>query len=236
MSDLAEISLEDKKKYLYIWIDILGFSDILRDENKYSELIDLIEKFRDKFEANNNTEQTLTISDGIVLIFRLSSIEVILNIFEEISKIQKEFIIENKYFLRGGMAIGTIQENTKNKDLKFLISNGLSKAYNLESKFVKYPVIALDDKGLKDLKDFFKIINNNEETFGLIKAHANSSINNKYIYFIDFIDKEFKELIEINLKKYQSFPQVLDKYIWLFRYFCEKFELENIKNIGGIRI
>lgn len=224
-------------KYLYVWIDILGFSNILNDEKRYKELIRLLKSFRNKFENISTTTKTLTISDGVVLIFDLKS-NLLSDIFLDIAKIQEKFILEEKYFLRGGMAIGTIEESEQNSELKYLISNALSKAYNIESKSVKYPIIATTQKELDELNNFF--YNKLEvEQFGLKKSYSAKSQIGKEdnIYFIDFInDRRFENILKECLSKYQSSPDILEKYIWLYRYYNQKFESDKDSDLGGISL
>ena len=95
-------------KYLYIWIDILGFGDFVKKGNSetYEKMINLVNSFRNKFSKIEITPEILIpISDGIVVVFELNKIELI---FETIAKTQLEFILQEQEFLRGGFAVGTI--------------------------------------------------------------------------------------------------------------------------------
>jgi len=238
MNDLPQINISIKKQYLYVWLDILGFSDILEREDRYSELIKLIKKFRDKFENTDEPIKTLAISDGIVLIFELKTIEDLKNVFTSISKLQDEFIVKEKYFLRGGMAIGTIYENEEDDNLKFLVSNALSSAYSTESKYIKWPIIGITQIQYNKLKTYFNI-NSEDLQFGLLKCHSYYSCGDEqFIYFIDYMDEEleFKKLIEKNLKENHSKPQVLEKYIWLYRYYREKYGTTEIDILNGVSV
>lgn len=241
-TSLPSINISTKKQYLYVWLDILGFSDILDQEDRYIELIDLLKEFRKQFENLEYTAKTLTISDGIVLIFdmrEIQDIQDLKNIFLKISEIQENFILDKGYFLRGGMAIGTIEDNEEDENLKYLISNALSKAYNLESKFVKYPIIATNEEELKKINDHFLINSDDLERFGLFRCHSiqSSKSNKKYIYFIDFMNNDkFKDIIKINLDRYQSSPKILEKYIWLHRYVNDKFVIDEDNSLSGIII
>lgn len=239
MNASPQVNISNKKQYLYVWLDILGFSDILDKQDSYKELINLLKYFRNKFESMELTTKTLTVSDGIVLIFELNEdTDSLSKIFQNIATIQEEFVLEKKYFLRGGMAVGTIEENEQDDGLKYLISNALSKAYNLESKFVKYPVIATSKSEIDKLNEFY-FGEKDLENFGLQKSYSTSSKTGKeeYIYFIDFMnDKRFEDILKVGLKKYQPSPQVLEKYIWLYRYYNQKFESNVNGHIRGISL
>jgi hypothetical protein len=126
---------------------MLGFRDILDKQDSYRELINLLKYFRNKFESMELTTKTLTISDGIVLIFELNEDTDSLNkIFQNIATIQEEFVPE-KYFLRGGMAIGTIEENEcrdaivqklKDKYEDIIVSREQQEANNRADINIKY--------------------------------------------------------------------------------------------------
>ncbi len=231
MTKLPPISLSNDIKYLYIWIDILGFSDILNDETKYQELIELIKEFRNKFTTLQNTK-TLTISDGVVLIFELDNYTLLKELFKKIAIIQQEFILNKKYFLRGGMAVGTISEMEQDKDLKYLVSNALSKAYQTETHFIKYPIIGITSNEMKKIYQEFKIIG--KEQFGLLKSYGIKSQISKeeHIYFIDYMSEDFNDIIKLNLDKYKSSPNILEKYIWLQRYYDNKYN--NDSTMGDV--
>ncbi len=64
MNISLQVNISNKKQYLYVWLDILGFSDILDKQDSYKELINLLKYFRNKFESIELTTKTLTISDG----------------------------------------------------------------------------------------------------------------------------------------------------------------------------
>ena len=47
---------------------------------------------------------------------------------------------------------------------------------------------------------------------------------------------KFEEILKAGLKKHQSSPQVLEKYIWLYRYYNQKFESSGDSHIGGVAL
>lgn len=220
-------------KSIFIWIDILGYSDIVEYESQYRKLSEILLKFQKSFE-NSDYFRSRIISDGILLEISTKNhndnYKVFIKILNEIGRIQFNFIIENNQFLRGGIAIGTkleYQETEYNdrKDRNYrnknIISNGLARSYNLESKGICWPVIATNNKYLNEMRDFFGI--NNEEEF----LELTHSFNDKGddIFFIDFLKcpennlEKYNLLLSHKIMEFKDNPKVRNKYIWLYKYF-----------------
>ncbi len=218
-SDPTDI-IDTQSNSLFIWLDILGFSEAVNDENKYRELSELLKKFQKLFQ-NCDKYRSKIISDGIVLYVQEPQIEKIESIFKDIATKQFKFIVENNYFIRGGIAIGSRYQSDDSNDL--FISNGLARAVNLESKLIDWPVIGIDETNLKELRKTFNIFDD-KELFGLMQGYNKIG---KTIYFIDFIE-ENPEYITTLYKKIHEFQDekqqvIRNKYIWLLRYYLYKF-------------
>lgn len=209
-----------KDSSLFVWLDILGFAEAVNEEEKYKELSELLKKFKQLFiNSTNISYDTSIISDGLIIYLKDPNISDINLIFKELSEKQFDFILENRYFIRGGIALGSKYESDKIENQ--YISNGLARAYKLESNCIDWPLIATDEINLKRLKDKFKI--NKEEFFGLEKAYNKDGKN---IYFIDFIKEDaiYFELLQAKIFESKEKPSVRNKYIWLMRYYLHKFE------------
>lgn len=233
------INQSSKEEYLFIWIDILGFSGIVEDDKKYNELYDILKKFQAIFN-NSHLYSTKIISDGLILFEKIGKNEFnkIIKIINDLSQKQFQFIKENKYFIRGGIAIGTkfeefVIDNKKKEEENIFISNGLARAYNLESNTIQWPVIGINDKYLNLMKEYFSIDNDNE-TFNLTRAFNN---NGESIYFINFIpdfeDQEYLELLYSSIEQNKGKASVRNKYIWLLRHYLQKFKIEVKKEYEG---
>ncbi len=234
-------------KFLYIWIDILGFREDLNNPKIYEDLFKIREKFKDSFsEKEINAEAVISISDGLVLVWELSKLtsNEITRIFDTLGKLQMQFILEQKKVLRGAIAIGDVSSNLYRKfinnkssqsnnqeELKdiFLISNGLVKAYIMESKDIKWPIIATTDEVLDEIRKL-KEIEDKEEKFGLKKIKGNNHFN---LYMIDFLlhlgEKlnQYEDFLLSNLNKCVSYEEnkgksIFDKYYWLLEYLKRK--------------
>ncbi|WP_418186096.1 hypothetical protein ACNSOS_04470 [Aliarcobacter vitoriensis] len=216
-------NIKNKDNSLFIWLDILGFAEAVDKEEKYKELSELLKEFKQLFfDSTQNSYDAKIISDGLIIYLKDPGRDKINLIFKEISEKQFSFILKNKYFIRGGIALGSKYETDENIEKgNQYISNGLARAYKLESNCIDWPLIATDEINLKRLKDKFKI--NKEEFFGLEKAYNK---NGKNIYFIDFIkeDDNYFELLQNKIFEFKEEPSVRNKYIWLMRYYLHKFE------------
>ncbi len=228
------------KLYLYIWIDILGFGDKLKrgNEDIFDDLFRKREKLAKKFtnEGDIQSEVILLISDSLLIVCDLDRIEP-RKLFDNLARLQIEFILEEKEFMRGGMAVGRVSQ-AKLKELReknnnrieevFLISDGLVKAYELESKNVLWPVVATTDEVLDEIRKVNHIDDVNE-SFDLERVRGT---NHGVIYIVDFLkyledeDKrnDFEYLLWENLKKFENNKRVFDKYMWLLEYYQVKFD------------
>ena len=204
---------------LFIWLDVLGFAEAVDDVEKYRELSELLKKFQALF-VESDKYDTKIISDGLILYAKEPTEEMISLIFKEIAEKQFEFILKNKYFIRGGIAIGSRYESDEVTDQ--FISNGLARAYSLESSGIDWPLIATDEKNINRLKQMFRIDEANEY-FGLEEAFNK---NGKNIYFIDFIkeNETYLKLLEEKIFEFKDTPSVRNKYVWLLRYYLHRFE------------
>ena len=215
-------------KYIYVWIDILGFRNELEkgSEKIYKDLFDIREEFFSKFnKLRKYTKDIFQISDGLVVV---CNVEIdFKELMELIAKLQIEFILEREKLIRGAISLGTISKELykQRKNDVFLISDGLVKAFKLESEYVMWPVIATTEEFLKEVRDIKKIPNKNE-LFGLKRMFGTSS---GFLYFIDFLEKlpdskkqKFEKFLEDSIREYENEKHIFEKYYWLLKYYMKK--------------
>jgi len=224
---------------VFIWLDILGFSDAVEDESEYERLAELLGKFQSLFNEGDGYKIKI-ISDGIILqITNPNNSESLVKTLQDIGEKQFRFINENEHFIRGGISIGTKFEK-ENSDSSLFIGNGLARAVKIEEKYVSWPVIGTNEKVLSEIRELFQI-NNDKEYFKLAKGF------NAYggeLYFIDFLKEEkdenqiskYYELLNEKVKKlrnkkgkeFKDNSKILNKYLWLLRYYHNRFGSENL--------
>lgn len=228
------------KQSIFIWLDILGFSDALEEESKYEELAELLRKFRSFFYENDDYSPDI-ISDGIILQITTHDYVRLVKILKDIGEKQFRFINENEHFIRGGISIGTkFEEHSKSGDSRQFIGNGLARAVKIEEKHVSWPVIGTNSIVLSEIRKLFQI-NNIEETFGLTKGF---NAQGAELYFIDFLkeSKDYYELLNMKVKELirerkDSTVQarLLNKYVWLLRYYHNRFDANNLdETLAGV--
>ena len=207
---------KNKKDTIFVWIDILGFSDALDDESKYEQLSNYLNFFSKLFSTSEmyKLAKYRKISDGIILQLRndIRSPDVVNEFFKKIVECQKK-MFDSELYVRGGIAIGSKYET----DDENFISNGLARAVKLESNVITWPVIGTDEKNLNrmnqiygsDLKKYFSITysKSGSEVYYLNPFLELDPISQKRLYM---------NVVE-NIKKNEKKPQVLQKYVWIQR-------------------
>ncbi len=207
---------KNKKDTIFVWIDILGFSDALDDESKYEDLSKYLNFFSNLFSTSemNKMARYRKISDGIILQLRndIRTPDMVSVFFKKILECQKK-MLDSDLYVRGGIAVGSKYEAD---DVNF-ISNGLARAVKLESNGITWPIIGTDEKNLKrmnqiydsDFKEYFSITysKNGSEVYYLNPFFELDPISQKRLY---------KNVVE-NIKKNEKKPQVLQKYVWIQR-------------------
>lgn len=224
-------------KSIFIWLDILGFSVEVEDENQYTKLAEHLKKFQKLFNDNNGLGyKTKIISDGIILHIFNPTYGNFISILKDIGEKQFKFINENNLFIRGGISVGTKYEtNEMEDDNNLFISNGLARAVNMEAKSIDWAVIGTGKKDINRMQELFNIYDD-KEFFGLKRCFNKRG---EFVYFIDFIQKDyhqkFHQLIKDKIEEYSEIPKVREKYMWLLKYYLQRFEhIELHKALKGV--
>jgi len=216
--DIDPATISSSKKTIFIWLDILGFADALEDERKFIELAKMLNNFQSLFESIDSCETTI-ISDGLLLRIINPTVDIFKDTLKIIGQKQLQFIVEHNIFIRGGIALGSklddVQDGNNN-----LISQGLARAAKLEASSVDWPIIATNEKNLKDIQDYFTA---EGELFSL---HPCFNRKGEKIFFIDFLDEpnsDYYRTLNDKSMEYISIISVHSKYIWLLRHYHHKF-------------
>lgn len=219
-------SSKEYNQQLFIWIDILGFSSIVDKPENYTELASILDNFKNSF-AYIQGCQAEVISDGIIINIDISNRDTINRVFKSIGEKQYDFILKDRYFIRGGIAVGSRLEPDQNN--KSYISNGLARAVKIENTKINWPIVGTNKNYLDKIRKVLNI-QDPDENFNLIKCFNK---NGEDIYFIDFINEEnesFYNLIDKKITSHVDETSVRDKYVWLLRYYHHKFKQPLQKN------
>ena len=154
---------------------------------------------------------TRIFSDSIILTAKKKDIhiEVILNY---IAQLTAWFGYEG-LFLRGGLSCGKLLEDFGNKEsFSFLASEGLVKAYQMETRAI-YPMIVIDDDIVSNIDNSECVIKNgNKYMLNYVRYVINEFANNEY----DVI-AEIQEIVD--KKNSITDARVKEKYEWLINYY-----------------
>jgi hypothetical protein len=216
------------KETLYFWLDILGFSD--KSQNKeYEELLKLLRKFHNTF-VESEAWDVRIISDGLLLKIRRSQrTEDLPALITSVGNLQLKYILENKEFIRGGFALGSDLENSK--EYGDIITNGLSKSVKIENRSIDWPIIGTSKKEFETIRNYYSLSSN--ETFGMQPCF--NSVGEDIVY-IDFLAKanevqiiEYGRVLSLKInhfadkKKEKNVDErrichILQKYCWLYKH------------------
>ena len=228
---------------IFIWLDILGFTDAVENDATYDELVELLKRFQRIFNEVKRYNPRI-ISDGIILQIDPKSPADLEDILKDIGQRQFKFIRENGHFIRGGIAIGTryLQRGNDNSradvDLTYIfVSSGLARAVNLEAKHVSWPVVGTDLNNFNKIKEYYRIIDP-EESLGLCRGF---NTQGEDVFFIDFIQecsseekRIYYDILKSKISDESLVPAVKSKYIWLLRYYHHHWgKAEEIERLIG---
>lgn len=248
-------------KSIIAFVDILGFKELVRNaktEGKSQELFtdfhevlsiwfNRIENFhKEIFEmpyiGSKKDRYKIRIFTDCVLIgcpisksgCNYNFIEGCYEFFDILSTLylfQSEMVNQG-YFVRGAIAVDELY-----MDDVIIYGNGVTEAYEAESKHAKYPRIILTESA----KDMFMEIDKSFTRQGH-KNYLNPYLNRDsdgqlFLNYLESIkigesDYEFvnelekhKQIVEGNLSRYYGNPHILEKYIWAanyHNYFCNQ--------------
>lgn len=212
------------KEAIFIWLDILGFSDALEDISAYNKLHVLLNSFKTTFLSTKNYDLQV-ISDGIILKIESKDVNELHEIFVEIGEKQFQFIQSQNYFIRGGIAVGSHfdkQENEKKYEKDFFMGNGLSRAVKMEGKFVNHAIVGTSNKTIGHMRSICGLEVEEDESFGLKKT---VNEDGETLYFIDFLQQDinFENMLHKELSTNKDNPMIQKKYLWIHRYYLNKF-------------
>jgi len=225
------------KKQIVAFIDLLGFTEVLRDEEKAEKILDALKKIKsgetktassiielDGQITNIYMKPTITaFSDNVVISFpenelkapaswRHATIE-ILNVIQMIAV----FAIQEGFLLRGGMTIGNLHHEDG-----IVLGNAHIDAYYLESKVAIYPRIVASRELIKCFKA--------DGSGGTYECFQQDSSDG--MFYLDYLPairnnsprafEEFSSVIDKNifsLSKVDKKIKELAKWKWFERYY-----------------
>jgi len=249
------------QKSIIAFVDILGFRELVRNAKKagksqevftdfhqvlstwFNRIEDMKkDTFKMPFVGGKKDNYTIRIFTDCIAIgcpikkdgYKYNFIEGCNEFFDILSTLyifQLE-MINLGYFVRGAIAVDELY-----MDDIIIYGNGISEAYETESKHAKFPRIILTESA----KNLFQEID---------KAFSNKKIENyltSYLYkdsdgllFLNYLEsikigesnyefvgelEKHKEMLRKKLSEFRNKPQILEKYVWAAKYhnlFCNQ--------------
>lgn len=208
---------------IFIWIDILGFSDKLENECDYMKLNDILSSFRNHFVDEAGRYEITSISDGLICELNPNrdpwGIKDVLDCLDKIAEKQASFISQYNYLIRGGITVGTrlFYEN-----IKGFIGNGLSRANKTESKYISWPIIGFlwSEKLEQKIEDLYQAKNIQKA----LDLRFTKNERDEDVYFLDYkkwlkgTGEDIKKLVSEELSNKRNSLRVKMKYEWTKQY------------------
>jgi hypothetical protein len=219
------------ENYYYAFLDILGYraKSELFFENKYN-LPGRIERALRASGMEANREEspdgiiTEIFSDSIMLRIKDSSNS--LGLLLNYTAMLTTFFSYEGLYLRGGISRGKLYENNTGDNYRFLSSEGLIKAYELETQAV-YPMIVIDDElvdfSTKNIKSTYYFKNNDKTGLNFARFVINEKGDNE-----KDVVAELEDIL--NVRNSITSKTVVEKYDWLIEYYLWHINLKNSKN------
>jgi len=237
------------KKHFIAYFDILGFAEIVNQENKFMDLKvlhtinDIIKNTKKVIPILRNTENTLKMkvfSDNFLICTENDYIALI----SLVSCLQSSFI-SCDLFIRGSLYYGDLVCNDD-----FVYGKGLIDAYKIESEISIFPRIVIDDTFFKGAHSYVNItckreLSDDELLESFNEFYCIDFDTNKYINYLGvmdnfIIDKStkygFYELLKDHAKNIRVGLQSknkrkLQKYQWCRKYhneICKKYQHDDL--------
>ncbi len=245
------------------FVDILGFKERVKDAKKksesqkvfsdfhrvlstwYEQHVDLLElRSRTTFIGSKKYKYKIRIFTDCILIgcpIRkngrkhnfIEGCDEFLDILSTLYLFQLDMVNQG-YFVRGAIAVDELY-----MDDVIIYGNGVTEAYDAESKQAKYPRIILTKSAEEMFVEINKIFANqkhgcendlnqylNRDSDGLLFLNYLESIKIGYScdQFVESLEKH-KQVLEEKLIEYQDKPHILEKYVWAANYhnfFCDQ--------------
>jgi hypothetical protein len=232
--------MSDYEKSVLIFIDILGFGDIVRKTSatEIEKLLRLANESSStsEYDTEFSGRRSLSFSDTIITSCPLVGPHGFLAhglLFDEIMNIvflQTDMIDRGGTFLRGALTVGDVHHS---KDMVF--GPAVIDAYEIESKLCNYPRVVIDPKVLLDYENTQVLRygdNSAEDDLKFVKSLIRQDSDG--LWFVDYLKgmlgnfddpeyyltflKKHKELILNKASENKKLNGIALKYNWLARY------------------
>jgi len=235
MADKQEPRYE---KRLVLFLDVLGFSEIIDSTAKKPEtlvkLIKALDELRGIHVDRSVLKRVTHFSDSIVVSYRIDKQAAAFSLLSGIA-FGVIRMVEHGYLLRGAVTIGDLYHS---KD--HVVGPAMVKAYRMESKEANYPRVIVDPQIFALARSNPGETNTPEQEEEHVRNYTTKDKDGRY--FFDYVSwdsvvevtggendrypaylKKLSRLIEAGLK--HSDPHVKEKYLWLHPRYTDAIKL-----------
>lgn len=241
------------EKHVIAFIDILGFKEhiekTLVDESYAKALHNIlaylnnikVNNYKGDYPENNTSGREISVfSDSIVISYPLTYTSAVFYLLLDVIHIQLD-MLANGILLRGGITVGDLYHRSG-----VVYGPAMNEAYKLESKNAIYPRVVVDENTLVEgVKNGF---HSPKEELDYILSLINIDEDKQLI--VDFLrqwqevddNDAYRELLEttkdliIKEINEQTSPNILNKYIWLKKYYNQSLDELQKKVSKGLYI
>ncbi|WP_138826478.1 MULTISPECIES: hypothetical protein [Bacillus] len=237
--------MERNKQYEYryiVFIDILGFKNLVEESSSNEDQLERIhralkyiseikqENAEGQLSLREQGEEITVFSDSIVISMPVLERNAGWYLLNKVIFIQMN-LMSLGICIRGGMTVGELYHNDN-----IVFGPAMNEAYGLESNCAIYPRVIVDSKYLtiaysngnnppeEEQRHFESYMVKQDRDGNYYVDFINQELNvdgiEEYIYLLE----KAKQLIVMNLNRYNNKPQILMKYEWLKNYFNQTCE------------
>ncbi|MFT5875879.1 MAG: hypothetical protein ACI8WT_004879 [Clostridium sp.] len=218
----------DFTKYVFVFIDILGFMEASEEKGKISSIIDVLSSIKQTIFDHNNSEERASFQ-GIndIKINSFSDSIIIYSLPEQLPWIIKYSVdFTQQLISKGFLCRGAMTYNELYQQNEIVFGKAFNKAYIDETKNAIYPRIILDktiinlietqikeDLDADVFNNYIHIDKDGSSYLNLLCDDKNNQIKN---ILIKFVNKELRSLEE----KEKLRISIEQKLLWLQNTYC----------------
>jgi hypothetical protein len=167
---------------LVAFIDVLGFKDIVestQDERRLKSVLSAIDRLRELSEdVESSSKQVAQFSDSIVISYAVGERASVFYLLLDVAMAVLDLVYWG-FAVRGGITIGPLIH-----DETHLLGQGLIQAYEMESKYAKYPRVLVDPALLKIARIFHAPQNSPDDEVEYVRDLLREDEDNRF--FLDY--------------------------------------------------
>jgi hypothetical protein len=227
---------EHYENRLVLFVDFLGFKDLVertRDDPKLIQrIVSAMDNFREIADTQEfyRTQRVTQFSDCVVVSYVIDEESAVFDLILHIGLVVLE-LAERGFLLRGAVTVGPLL-HTKDH----LLGPAMVRAYELESRVAKYPRVIVDPTVLNLANARPASHHTGEEELAYVKGFLRKDIDGQL--FVDYVS--WHSVVEVIGGEHDLYPNYLsrlgklvrdglrnqdsgvqEKYLWLYRQYIE---------------